>query len=65
MTKRLKFASRPEGPTAARAYVWARRGRTAYLVDARLVARATKALPENVRVRLIARLRANTAQAAA
>ena len=64
MTKRLKVASRPEGPTAARAYVWARHGRTTYLVDARRVARALTALPASLRGRLIARLRANTSMAA-
>lgn len=47
------------------AYVWARRGRTAYLVDARLVARAAAALPDKDRVRLLARLRAGTAAMAA
>lgn len=50
-------------PAAVRAYVWARKGRTAYLVDARRVLRATAGLPEHIRVRLIARLRANTAEA--
>lgn len=50
-------------PEAVRAYVWARRGRTAFLVDARRVERATAGLPARVRVRLIARLRANTAEA--
>ncbi|TPW21551.1 MAG: hypothetical protein FD126_571 [Elusimicrobia bacterium] len=48
----------------ARAYVWARKGRTAWLVDAKLVERAAARLPERIRVRLIARLRANTAEAA-
>lgn len=50
-------------PAAASVYVWARRGRTAFLVDARRVERATAGLPEGIRVRLIARLRANTAEA--
>lgn len=52
-----------ERPAAVRAYVWARKGRTAYLVDARRVLRATAGLPAPIRTRLIARLRANTAEA--
>lgn len=55
------MAKTAEKPAAA--YVWARRGRTAYLVDARLVERATAGLPVRIRTRLIARLRANTAEA--
>lgn len=50
--------------TPARAYVWARSGRTAWLVDAKLAERATAKLPERIRVRLIARLRENTTEAA-
>lgn len=53
-----------EKPAAVRAYVWARQGRTAFLVEAKRVDRAVAALPEKIRVRLIARLRANTAEAA-
>lgn len=51
-------------PAAVRAYVWARQGRTAFLVDAKRVDRAMASLPAKTRVRLIARLRANTAAAA-
>lgn len=51
-------------PAAVRAYVWARQGRTAYLVDAKRVDRALAGLPGKTRVRLIARLRANAAEAA-
>ncbi len=50
-------------PAAVRAYVWARQGRTAFLVSAKRVDRAVAGLPAKIRVRLIARLRANSALA--
>ena len=49
-----------EKTAAARALVWARQGRTAFLVDAKRVDRALASLPAKTRVRLIARLRANS-----
>ena len=52
-----------EKPAAVRAYVWARQGRTAFLVSAKRAERMMAGLPAKVRVRLIARLRANTAEA--
>ncbi|MBI3297283.1 MAG: hypothetical protein HYZ75_03900 [Elusimicrobia bacterium] len=52
---RMKKLTQP----AVRAYVWARRGRTAYLVEARLAERAVAALPERAGRRLLERLRAN------
>ena len=50
-------------PATVRAYVWARHGRTAFLVDARRLTRALAGLPAPFRARLIARLRPNTAEA--
>lgn len=61
MVKRLKSGAGTAVKGPARAYVWARAGRTAYLVDARTVARALTALTAPARVRLIARLKANEA----
>lgn len=49
-----------KGAVPARAYVWARKGRTKYLVDARVVARALTGLTAPERGRLIARLEANS-----